>query len=466
MIDTENRNLIRALTLTPAAALILANVIGTGVFVKARVMTCNVGSPEMVLMVWLVAGLLSLAGALVYAELSSMMPRAGGEFHFIGAAFGPRWAFLYGWTKTISLGASAAAVAILCVVFMNDLVNGALPPLALSLLPLLVIAIGTFFNLTTVRVSGHVTTMLTCVKVGLVLLVALGAFLYADGTWGNYSLNGSGGSCEGVPESARLGVGGFGAAMLGALWGYNGWAIISALGGEVRNPNRTIPLALLSGTGMIIILYMLINAAYFYVLTPNEIASVSEKSSVAFEVASQFAGPGIAAVISACLMVSAYGTLHTTLLSGPRLPFTMARANLLPAHFANLSDRSVPAVAVVTIGIWSLMLAATGTFDVLTDIYVFVLWIFFAMNGAALIILRKRNPDFPRPYKVRGYPLVPVIFILVAGYLLINTLLVTPARALAGLGLIVLGLPVYRYYERSMKQLGPKKWLGQEDSTN
>ena len=141
MTDTANQNLKRALTLTSAAALILANVIGTGVFVKARVMTCNVGSPEMVLVVWLVAGFLSLAGALVYAELSSMMPRAGGEFHFIGAAFGPRWAFLYGWTKTISLGASAAAVAILCVVFLNDLVNGALSSLALSLLPLLVIAI-------------------------------------------------------------------------------------------------------------------------------------------------------------------------------------------------------------------------------------------------------------------------------------------------------------------------------------
>ena len=174
MTDAANRNLMRALSLTPATALILANVIGTGVFVKARVMTCNVGSPELVLLVWLVAGVLSLAGALVYAELSSMMPRAGGEFHFIGAAFGRRWAFLYGWTKTISLGASAAAIAILCVVFLNDLVSGALPPLALFLLPLLVIVFGTFFNLATVKVNGQVTTLLTCVKVGLVLMVGLG----------------------------------------------------------------------------------------------------------------------------------------------------------------------------------------------------------------------------------------------------------------------------------------------------
>ena len=210
----------------------------------------------------------------------------------------------------------------------------------------------------------------------------------------------------------------------------------------------------------------MINAAYFYVLTPSEVASVGENSSVAFEVASRFTEPGVAALISACLMISAYGTLHTTLLSGPRLPYTMARANLLPARFANLSDRSVPAVAVVVIGMWSLVLAASGTFDVLTDIYVFVLWIFFAMNGAAVIVLRRRYPEFPRPYKVTGYPLVPVIFILVAGYLLINTLLVTPGRALAGLALIVVGLPVYRYFERRMNHLGPKTWLGQEDSRN
>ena len=464
MVDTTNRNLVRALTLVPAAALILANVIGTGVFVKARVMTCNVGSPDMVLLVWLVAGMLSLAGALVYAELSSMMPRAGGEFHFIGAAFGPRWAFLYGWTKTISLGASAAAVAILCVVFLNDLLDGGLSKLEMSLLPLLVIVIGTLFNLATVRLNGHATTILTCVKVGLVLMVGLGAFVFADGSWGNLSLSGSAGTCEGVPESARLGLGGFGAAMLGALWGYNGWAIISALGGEVDDPERNIPLALIGGTVLIIVLYLMINAAYFYVLTPVDVASVGEDSSVAFEVARQFAGPGAAAVISACLMISAYGTLHTTLLSGPRVPFTMARANLLPARFADLSGRSVPAVAVILIGVWSLVLAASGTFDVLTDMYVFVLWIFFAMNGAALLILRRRYPNFPRPYRVTGYPFVPVIFILVAVYLLINTMLVTPGRALAGLALIVIGLPVYRYFESRTDQTNSRTWLQQEDS--
>ena len=170
---SEKRQLVRTLTVTPAAAVILANVIGTGVFVKARVMTCNVGDPETVLVVWLVAGLLSLAGALVYAELSTMMPRAGGEFHFLRAAFGPRLAFLYGWTKTVSLGASAAAVAILCVVFLNDLTGGALPPLAIQLLPLVVIIVATVINLGSIRSTGLTTIALTTVKVALVLFIGI-----------------------------------------------------------------------------------------------------------------------------------------------------------------------------------------------------------------------------------------------------------------------------------------------------
>jgi len=176
-----NVKLLRSLTLIPAAAVILANIIGTGVFVKARVMICNVGSPGMVLTVWLVAGLLTLCGALVYAELGAMMPRSGGEFHYIGKAFGRRLGFLYGWTKTIALGASAAALAIVFVVFFNDLTGGTLPPIAVQVLPVLVIAVATGMNMLSTRSNGFTATVLTAVKIALVLFVGLGAFLLADG---------------------------------------------------------------------------------------------------------------------------------------------------------------------------------------------------------------------------------------------------------------------------------------------
>jgi APA family basic amino acid/polyamine antiporter len=453
-----NGKLIRSLTLIPAAAIILANIIGTGVFMKARVMTCNVGSPGMVLTVWVVAGLLTLCGALVYAELGSMMPRSGGEFHFIGAAFGRRLAFLYGWTKTIALGASAAALAIVFVVFLNNLLGGALPPLAVQLLPLLVIVLATVLNLLSVRSSGRTATLLTAVKLLLVLFVGLGAFLLADGNWGNFSLSGEAGTCEGVPDSAKLGLGGFGAAMLGALWGYNGWAVIAALGGEIKDPGRTIPRALIGGTLTVIVLYLLINAAYFYVLSPTEVASVAESSSVASEAASRFFGPGFAALMSAGLMISAYGTLHTTILTGPRIPYALARAGLLPPGLARISANGVPAVAIVTIGAWSIILSVSGTFDILTDIYVFVLWIFYGLCGAAVLILRYRIPNAERPYRVWGYPFVPALFLLVTVYLLVNTLLATPSRALAGIGLIIAGLPVYEYFVRRAGDVVPPFW--------
>jgi len=445
---TEGQTLRRSLTLTPATAIILANIIGTGVFVKARVMTCNVGTPGMVLTVWIVAGFLTLAGALVYAELGSMIPRSSGEARFLAAAFGQRWSFLYGWTKTIALGASAAATSILCVIFINDLTGGRLPELAVQLLPVLVIVFATAVNLLSVRSSGWVVTALTAVKLSLVVFIALGAFTLAAGSVENFSMNGAAGTCEGVPESAKLGFGGFGAAMLGALWGYNGWAVLATVGAEIKDPGRTVPRALIGGTLLVIVLYLFINTAYFYVLTPLEVASVPESSSVASAAASRFFGPGIAALMAVGLAISAYGTTQTTMLSGPRVPYALARDGLLPASITYISSSGVPAVAIIGVGTWSIVMAVTGTFDVLTDIYIFVLWVFFALNGVALFVLRRRQPETERPYRVWGYPFVPALFLLTAIYLLINTLVVTPYRALAGLAFIVVGLPLYTYFAR------------------
>lgn len=450
--------LVRSLTLVPAAAIILANIIGTGVFVKARVMTCNVGSPEMVMLVWFLAGLLTLCGALVYAELGAMMPRSGGEFHFIGAAFGRRTAFLYGWTKTIALGASVAALSIVFVMFLNDLLGGTLPPLAVQLLPLLVIAVSTALNLQSAKSNGRTATILTAVKIALVIFVGLGAFILADGNWGHFALGSAAGACEGVPESTRLGVSGFGAAMLGALWGYNGWSVIASMGGEVRDPGRTIPRALIGGTLTVITLYLFVNAAYFYVLTPAEVASVAESSSVAGEAASRFFGPAAAAIMSAGLMISAYGTLHTTLLTGPRVPYALARAGLLPAALARVSRYGVPAVAILTVSAWSIVLSVSGTFDILTDMYIFILWIFYGLSGGAVLVLRRTKPDIERPYRVWGYPYVPILFLLVTVFLLVNTLIATPSRALAGIVLVVVGLPVYEYFRRRAGDVVPPFW--------
>ena len=472
--------LVRGLTLLAAASIVIGNVVGTGVFLKARVMTCNVGSPGMVVAVWIAAGVLSLAGALTYAELAAMMPRAGGEYVFVREAYGARWGFLYGWMQIfIAKTGSQASVAVAFAIFLNDLTNGAIKSTlfttniagyefsltTLQLVALAAIAVVTVINCAAVAVSGWVATALTAVKIALVLGVGLGAFALASGDWGHFALVNEGGACEGVSAAARFGVAGFGAAMLGALWGYDGWNNLTLVAGEVKNPQRNIPLALIGGTIFIILLYVFINIAYFYVLTPTEVASVSANSSVAREVALRFGGPFVVSMIAAALLASSFGTLHTSILTGARVPYAMARDGLFFKNLSRLSARTrVPVGALVVQGIWAGILTLSGSFDTLTDYVIFGSWIFYGLTTASVFVFRRRMPDAVRPYRAWGYPVVPVLFLLVTAFLLINTLITTPVQALIGLLLIALGLPVYWYwFHRGMVHVEEKSPFGGDD---
>ncbi|HYG83237.1 MAG TPA: amino acid permease [Pyrinomonadaceae bacterium] len=475
----SNVTLIRGLTLVAAASIVIGNVIGTGVFLKARVMTCNVGTPGMVITVWVVAGVLSLAGALTYAELAAMMPRAGGEYVFMREAYGPRMGFLYGWMQIfIAKTGSQASVAAAFAIFLNDLTGGVLKePIFtlnlfgrawgfgyLQLIALSLIALFTLINCATVIVNGWIATALTGVKIVLVLGIGLGAFILAGGDWGHFSQANAGGVCEDVSPGTMLGMAGFSAAMLAALWGYDGWNNITLVAGEVKNPQRNIPLALIGGTIVIIVLYIFVNIAYFYVLTPTQIASVPAGSSVAAEVTGTFMQPFsqslqglIAGVIAACLMASSLGTLHTSILTGARVPYAMARDRLFFDRLARLSPRThVPIGALVVQGVWAAILTLSGSFDTLTDYVIFGSWIFYGLVTASVFIFRRRMPHAERPYRAWGYPVVPILFLLVTGFLLFTTLLPDPfqglkginVNALVGLGLIASGLPVYWYLSR------------------
>ena len=440
--------LVRSLGTLPAMAIILANIIGTGVFLKARVMTANVGDPRLVLLAWLAAGALSFLGALVYAELGALLPRAGGEYNYLAAAYGRTIGFLYGWSRLLVMGVSSAAVAIAVVTFLDDLTGHQLPPTALRLLPGAVLLLAVGLNLASVEANGRLAMALAGVKIGLVLSVGVGACLAADGSWSHLSMAAGPGGASDVPESARGGLRGFGAAMLGALFAYNGWNIITNLAGEVRRPGLTLPRSLLGATGIAIGLYVLANAGYFHVLTPREIVDLPASTAVATEAARRFLGPAAATLMAAGLLLSAYGTIHVGILAGPRLPYALARDGLLPAPLAIVSRRGVPYVTVLLVGAWSVLGTLTATFDVLTDIYVIVLWLFYGLSGAALFVLRRQMPSAERPYRVPGYPAVPALFVLVVAALLVNTVLATPGRALAGLGLVASGIPVHWLLER------------------
>ncbi|HKG12720.1 MAG TPA: amino acid permease [Pyrinomonadaceae bacterium] len=457
----NNLTLVRGLGLVAAVSIIIGNVIGTGVFLKARVMTCNVGTPGMVLTVWVVAGLLSLAGALTYAELAAMMPRAGGEYVFMREAYGRGAGFLSGWMQIlIAKTGSQASVALIFAASLNDLTGKSVEGLSgygVQLTAVLVIIIVTLLNCAAVKVSGWVATALTCVKVALVLGVGLGAFLLAQGGWGNFALANAGGTCEKVSPGAMLGVAGFGAAMLQALWGYDGWNNLTFVAGEVKDPQRNIPRALIGGTIVIILLYLFVNIAYFYVLSPTAIASVPEKGFVAVEVVRAFMvrfGDAAAALtlglVAAALMASSVGTLHTSVLTGARVPYAMARDGLFFDRLSKISGKTrVPARAVLVQGLWACALVLIlQRFDKLTDYVVFGSYIFYGLVTASIFVFRRRQPDAERPYKAWGYPVVPVLFLLVTGYLLVNTFWAAPTEALFGLLLIGLGFPVYHLFFR------------------
>ena len=449
-----------------ATAVNVANMIGTGVFLKTRVMTCNVGSAKTVLVVWLAAGLLSLAGTFSYSEIAAMMPEAGGDYVYLRRAYGRLVGFLYGWIAfTVARAGSQAALAVGLAIFMNVALGGALDRWhvaagaqsfhlgGLTLVALAAIWTVALINCASVAAGGRMALLLTIAKVGLVLSVGIGAFVFAAGDWGHLAQSGIAGTCEGVASSARGGVAGFGAAMLGALWAYDGWQNVAPLSGEIRDPQRNLPRAFVGGTLTVAALYLFVNTAYFFALTPLEVADVPASSSVATEVLKRFLGPLAVSMTAVALMVSSFGALHASVLANSRIPFAMARDGLFFRSLARLSPRSnVPARAILAQSGWASVLALSGSYDTLTDSVIFASWLFYGLVTASLFVFRRTMPDTPRPYRAWGYPVVPLIFVFVTAALLINTFVASPREALRGVALLAAGLPLYWYWARRSPQ--------------
>jgi len=471
-LPNERYALVRGLGLVAAISIIIGNVIGTGVFLKARVMTCNVGTPGWVVAAWIVAGLLSLAGALTYAELTAMRPMAGAQNVFLNETYGKVASFLFGWMQIlIAKPAGQAAAAVAFAIGLNDFLDGKLAQqlggfdvwswhfefTTLQIVAVMVIVIFTTLNCASVVLTGKIATVLTFVKIILILFVALGAFVLVSGDFVHFSMANTGGTCEGVSDNVRVGsasysfLAGFAAAMLGALWGYDGWDNLTFVAGEVKDPRRNIPLAIIGSMFLIIVVYIAAQIAYFYVLDPTTVASVSTSSSVAKVVVSMFFGGNAASIATGAavafftvgLMLSSLGTLHTSLLSSARIPYRMAREGLLFRLFGKVSVSHVPVSSVIFSGIVAAILALIGSFDTLTDYAVFAMWIFYALITGSIFIYRRKFPDLERPYRAWGYPVVPVIFLFVAGWLLYRTIVDSPVQSVTGLALIALGLPVY-----------------------
>jgi APA family basic amino acid/polyamine antiporter len=303
-------------------------------------------------------------------------------------------------------------------------------------------------NSVSVKATGSFATLFMVVKAVLVFAVGFCAFFFASGDWLHYSLSGGGGGCEAVPASTRGGLAGIGAAMIGALWGFQGWALFTPMVGEVRDPQRSIPRAFILSIAIVAGLYLFANASYFYALAPAEVASVPASSSVATEMLTRVFGAAAAALMAAGLLISSFGALQTGVAPAMRVPYAMAKDGLYFGFLNRLSATGVPVRAGFFVAALGSLLALSGNYDRLTDYAVFSLWLFYGLTVSCLIVLRRKQPDASRPYRVPWYPLVPVVFCFVTFVLLINTVYTQPAQSLAGLGIIASGLPFYWYWTR------------------
>jgi len=471
-LQTQNSkpasDLVRGLGPIAAISVNVGNIIGTGIFLKARVMTCNVGTPARVIAVWIAAGLLALAGALTYAELTTLRPHAGAEYVITRDAYGKVWGFLNGWSQIlISRTASAAALSVGFAIFLNDLTHQALnrvyfeitlpgghhlPFGTLQVAALVTLTVTTLINCAAVSVSGYVASFITVLKVLLVLGVGIGAFFYQDGSWAHFAMANVGGKCEGVVVTGG-GFSGFAAAMLGALWAYDGWNNVSYVAGEVKRPERNLPLALISSMFIVMSLYVLVNVSYYFVLSPTQVAGVSSASSVAAEATMRVLGPLAVSLIAAIMMLSSWGSLQTSILGTARIPFAMARDGLFFKSLARVSSKNcVPVISLAVQAVWAGVLILSGSFDQLTDFAIFAFWLFYGMVTASVFIFRRREPDAERPYRTWGYPVVPAVFVLVTIYLIGFTIKNAPLQSLIGLVIIASGLPVYWYFLRRSKR--------------
>jgi APA family basic amino acid/polyamine antiporter len=433
-----NVNLLRRLGFKESFAIVVGSIIGTGIFLKTAVMAQEAGAPLYVLLAWVVAGVLSFMGALTYAELGCLFPAAGGEYVFLRKAYGPLTGFLYGWTRFwIASPGSIAAYAIGAVTFLD----GLLPVTShRSETAIAIIVFFTVLNCFSVHFGGAVQTVMTATKILMIFGLAASIFAFGAGT-GWEHLGGAAASAGWKSWS------GFGLAVLAALWAFDGWNNLSMAAGEIRNPDRVIPRALAWGLIAVLFLYGGANLAYFYALPFAEVVNSNstlypDALPIATKAALQSFGGAAVAILSFAFVFSALGAMNGTILTGARVPYAMAQDGLMWSWLGKANARThSPVGSTIVQGLWACVLAASGTFDQLTNCIVFASWIFYALTASSLFYFRRTLPA--GAYRTPAFPWPPVIFIVCALLLILNTLWTMPKESLAGLGLIAAGIPVY-----------------------
>jgi basic amino acid/polyamine antiporter, APA family len=463
MSEGEKRlELVRGLGPWASAAIVVGTMVGTGIFLKPSEMARQGRFVSVVFAAWIVGAVLSIFGALAYAELGAAIPEAGGEYAYLRRGFGPVWGFLFGWMHSIvGRPSSAASIAAGMMRFLGFFapavaaplftIHIAIPGLTQWIAPydfvftwaqpfaVFWLLAMTGINFLGVRLGGEVQVFLTSIKILSVVLIIGVAFLLPntgvhqpDPVW---------------PPSASSGlITAFLAALAAALWAYDGWEDLNLVGSEVRDPQRNFPRALVGGVSFVALMYLLFSAACLKVLPFDAVAN---SQHVASDVVERLIGHGVAFWITFAMAISALGSMNSSILSGARVPYAMARDGIFFKVADGIHPKfRTPGRALIFQGALASVMALSGTFEELTNLFIFAGWIFYGLAVLALFRLRKTEPNLQRPYRCWGYPWVPGIFVLGAFVLTINLWLVRPGRSTIGLILILAGLPFYRYWTK------------------
>ena len=451
----QSSQLIRGLNAWHATAIVAGTIIGSGIFLVPAEMMQAVGSAGLVYLAWIVGGLLSFFGALTYAELGSVRPYAGGEYVYVRDAYGPLPAFLYGWTWfLIAKPASIATVTAGLVRVMGTfsafhflpqtLFSFHVSPsrvLIINYGHLVAIAANVFItalNYVGVRKAGGFQLAFTVLKIAMIAGIAVVAFRAPSGSWSNFATTFVG---------AKGGIAGFMAALVAALWAYDGWNDLNMVSEEIEQPEKNIPLALVLGVGVVAVLYMGMNAGIQYALPATAIAQSAVPAAAASEAA---LGRVAISLVSVGMMVSMLATLNGTVMSGGRVPFAVARDGYFFQALGEVHPKfRTPGLALVIQGaVAVLLIVVGGAFRELFSLAIFAEWLFYMVAASTIFVFRRREPDVPRPYRAAGYPLVPALFVVTAAVLLVYTFANNLRDSIGGVVVILLGIPVYGWFAR------------------
>jgi basic amino acid/polyamine antiporter, APA family len=471
----------RGLGLIDSTMIVIGSMIGSGIFIVSADISRTVGGPGYLLLVWIIAGIMTVTAALSYGELAGMMPHVGGQYAYLREAYNPFIAFLYGWTVFLVIqSGTIAAVAVAFAKFTGVLIpwfseknmiftSGRIHVSAAQILAILSVMLLTYVNMRGLKEGKIVQNIFTSIKTAALLgLILLALFIGKNSSaiaanfsnfWNASWTQIAGGKIVSVtPLSGWTLLSAIGVAMVGSLFSADAWNNITFTAGEVSNPKRNIPLCLVMGTGTVILIYILANLSYLLVLplagSPEALDAsgrgiqFAASDRVGTAAASIIFGESAAVIMAVMIMISTFGCNNGLILAGARVYYAMAKDGLFFKGAGLLNKKSVPGAALIVQGIWTCLLCLSGTYSDLLDYVVFAVLLFYILTIAGIFILRKKQPGAERPYKAFGYPVVPAIYIILAALISLDLLIFKPQYTWPGLGIVMLGIPVYYFWRR------------------